>query len=125
MELSPFYGNANETSKQNSISEQEPPDDPKQLVQIKKIGDSPFTAIKHLEKWYLCIGKYRLSEELPSYKECVKESKDTSWWRVMAVMRVIAEDVYENEKLAGTIDKQKMNGLTTQTKIQFPGDTKI
>jgi len=89
-----FFTNAKLTDKQNSTSEQ--PEE-KENAEIVKIEDTPFTAVRQGTKWYLCIGRYRLADNLKNLKEVKEEAKDASWWRIMAIMRIIAEEVY-NER---------------------------
>lgn len=66
-----------------------------QLVEVIDLG-APFTAVKHGNEWFLCIGKYRLTDGLKSLKEVKEEKKDTSWLRVMQIMQIMINDDYAN-----------------------------
>lgn len=106
--LAKFFTNAKLTDKQNSTSEEK---ENAENAEIVKIEDTPFTAVRQNDKWYLCIGKYRLADNLKSLEDTKEEAKDASWWRLMAIMRIIAEEVY-NERhptsgLDATIKAQK------------------
>lgn len=99
------HGNAEklEQSKQNSSDE-------KQLFQQIKIEDTPFTAVKMgEEQWFLTMGKYRLSENLKSLEECIENSKDASWWRIMAVVNIMIKENETDQKYEKAIDNAIKN----------------
>ncbi len=77
--------------KQKSNSVKYTPDN-KQLVEIKPIEDTPFAAVKTEKTWHLVLGKYRLSTELGSYEECLEESKNATWQRIMQVIQIMIEN---------------------------------
>lgn len=63
-----------------------------QLKEVEPIEGTPFTAVKIEEKWFLSFGQYRLSEMLESKEECIDNSKDTSWERLMTIMNIVIEN---------------------------------
>lgn len=63
------------------------------LTEVKEIKGSPFVAVKHGDLWFVALGKYRISDDLPSYDACVKDIEDVSWMRILAVMTVVAKEV--------------------------------
>lgn len=89
---------ANETSKQNSSNET--------LIEQREI-DNVWTAVRTGDKWHLIIGNYKFVTNLESYEDCVRESENQSWDRLLSVMLMIAEKVYEHKKLEETIERQK------------------
>lgn len=71
----------------------------KQLVEQTKIEGTPFTAIRIDEKYFLTLGKYRLTNQLTSLEECKLEAQDASWDRIMQVIQIMIE---ENNKKTTT-----------------------
>lgn len=72
-----------ETTKETSSNDQ--------LVEIKPIEDTPFTAVKAGDKWFLALGKYRLTEPLESEEACIESTQDASWGRIMQVIQIMIE----------------------------------
>lgn len=64
----------------------------KELFEMRHIEGTPFTAVKMQDQWFLSIGKYRLTEKLKSFEECVEDSKDASWFRMMQIMKIMIEE---------------------------------
>lgn len=95
-------GSANEIDKSNLNSEKE------KLVEIKSIPETPFTAVRAGEKWFLALGRYRLTQPLEDEQACIENAKDVSWDRIVQVMRIISEEVIlENtEKAQAAILKE-------------------
>lgn len=71
--------------------------DEKQLLEQYPIKDTPFTAVKFEDKWFLTMGKYRLTEKLNSKKECEEAAKDASWIRIMQIIKIVIQE-HEAEK---------------------------
>ncbi|AXH72096.1 MAG: hypothetical protein [Microviridae sp.] len=87
----PSEKNAGSKIKQKSNSVKYTPD-PNQLVEIKPIEGTPFAAIKTEKKWHLVLGKYRLTNELDSYEQCLAETMNTTWERIMQVIQIMIEN---------------------------------
>lgn len=94
-----------DTNVEKTISSQS---DSKQLVEQHKIEGTPFTAIKFQERWFLTLGKYRLTNQLGSIEECKAEAEDASWTRIMQVMKIMIEENETEKKLEATIAEQKI-----------------
>lgn len=62
------------------------------LVEVKQIADTPFTAVRNEDKWFLALGKYKLSETVDSEEKVHDMAKDTSWSRLMNIMFIVATD---------------------------------
>lgn len=102
MEQKQSHGNAKGTGKQgfsNKSEEQLLKKDPtnNELLEQKQVEDTPFTAVRVQDKWFLTMGKYRLTEQLNTYEECVDASKDASWWRIMQIINIMIKE-HDNEK---------------------------
>ena len=69
-----------------------------ELIEAHKVEDTPFTIIKYGEKWFLTMGKYRLTEP-GTKKEAEAEVHNTSWNRIMQIMMIVAEEQIKNDKL--------------------------
>lgn len=63
-----------------------------ELVEHRKIEDTPFTAVRVNEDWFLTMGKYRLTEKLKTVEECQEEAKDASWMRIMQIVQIMIEE---------------------------------
>lgn len=97
MDSNTTHGNAKKTDKQDSNS--------KKLIEQIKIEGTPFTAIKHDTKWYLTLGKYRLTEGMSTFRAVQKESKDASWYRIMQIMNIMIDERIEQLKQLNQINK--------------------
>lgn len=63
-----------------------------QLIEYFEIKNTPFTVAKHEGKYYIMMGKYRLTEPLPNKGHAMYEAKRMSWTRIMQVISVMIED---------------------------------
>lgn len=77
-----------------------------ELLEQVSIHDTPFTAVKFGKNWFLCLGKYRLTNQLGSLDECKAEAKDASWIRIMQIIKIVIQDHEEQKQLNETIAKQ-------------------
>lgn len=105
MENGTSHGNANETDKSNSTS--------KQLMETKPINESPFTAVRLENDWFLTMGKYRLTEKLQSEEECLEAARDASWHRLMQVIQIMIE---ENDR---TIERKINEAINEFAKMEI------
>lgn len=93
--------------------------DPTNTQQIEKIEieNTPFTAVKYGDKWFLAMGKYRLTKADLTKDEALAEGVNESWWRIMQVVKIMIEEhekekgkVEPNTELEGIISKIKTIG---------------
>lgn len=70
----------------------------KQLMEVTKIEDTPFTMVRYEDQFFVALGKYRISPILKSAEECIEDTKNTSWERLMTVMNVMIIE-HDNERL--------------------------
>lgn len=77
-----------------------------ELIKIIEIEDSPFQIVKTEDKYFLAMGKYRLSEMFDTEKEAREDVKDLSWFRLLSVMHAVASEVIEHDK---AVEKAKLN----------------
>jgi hypothetical protein len=69
-----------------------------ELVEQKEIENTPFMAVRMEDKWFLTLGKYRLTEPLKTEEEVIESAKDATWERIMQVMKImIIEEKQENK----------------------------
>lgn len=85
MALEKSQTNANQT---NNIELNSANDD-KQLYQNLPIDGTPFNAVKVQEKWFITLGKYKISENFDTYEEAINDSQNTDWIRIMTIMNII------------------------------------
>lgn len=88
--------------------------DERQLFEQVPIHDTPYTAVKMEDKWFLTLGKYRLTNQLGSLEECKAEATDASWNRIMQVIQIMIEE--NNNALKAEIQtlKEQREGLKKQ-----------
>lgn len=79
-----------------------------ELVEKKRIEDSPFTAVRHDEEWHLCMGKYRLAGPYKTEEETREDSKDVSWDRLLTIMSIMITEAEEVKKLQSEVTR--LNG---------------
>jgi len=63
-----------------------------QLVERIPIEDTPFTAIKCDNQWFLTMGKYRLTEPMPSLDEVTQDAQRADWTRVMQIIQIMIDE---------------------------------
>lgn len=70
------------------------------LTEVELIDDSPFSAVKVVDKWFLALGKYRLTDLYDDKQTVLDSVNDTSWDRLLAVMHAVAMEVVDEGKQA-------------------------
>lgn len=97
------------TKETNSISADLAPNE--ELLKVTPIEDTPFACLKKDDKYYLVLGKYRLTEDLKSEEECIQASTDASWNRIMQVCAIMIAESDEIIDLKKEINelKNKLN----------------
>lgn len=76
-----------------------------QLVEQIKIEGEPFTILKWDDKYYLTLGKYRLTEALETEEQAREEVHNVSWFRILQVLHIVVK-----EELNETKYKNNANG---------------
>lgn len=77
-----------------------------QLIEVNRIDDTIFDHVRHEDKHFLALGKYRLTPDLESKEQVIEASKDTSWERLFAIIDIIA-----TEKFNEMWDNKHVNNL--------------
>lgn len=62
------------------------------LTDIQQIEGTPFTAVKAGDLYFLALGKYRLSEPMPSMEHVKEDAKRADWERLLQVIGVTIEE---------------------------------
>lgn len=75
--------NALNTNKSNLNSE---------LLENIEIEGKPFNAIRMEDKWFLAMGKYRLTEPMNSLEEVLEDAERSDWYRVMQIMNIVIKE---------------------------------
>lgn len=65
---------------------------PRELLEQIPIEDTPFIALRIDDKWYLTLGKYRLTKELPTLEAVQEETKNTTWMRIMQIIQIMINE---------------------------------
>lgn len=91
-------GSAEPTHKPESNSEQ--------LVEQIKLSGTPFTIVRIEDKWFLTIGKYRLTNQLNTREEAEAEVHDATWDRMMQIMKIMILEHEDEKKLGETLERQ-------------------
>lgn len=74
--------------------------------------EEPFTAVRVEDEWSLCLGKYRLTTGLKNFEEVEKDSLDSSWIRIMQIMKIMILDAEEERQ---HLDKYNVKKITQPT----------
>lgn len=98
------HGSANGTDKQDSS---------RQLVEKIEIENTPFTAIRVDEKWFITMGKYRLTEPIDNKEEALAAGIDESWWRIMSVIKAM---ILQHEEDKEKLKEDKLEGIISKAK---------
>lgn len=104
--------NAKSNGKQNSSTGNE-----NQILEQKPIEGTPFTAVRHLDKWFLTMGKYRLTGKLNSFDECVEQSKDASWYRIMQIINIM---IMEHDHEKPQMQQQTLEEISQDLEELYP-----
>lgn len=92
------------TSSLNTTEEQNNKEsNSKELIEKRQIPETPFTAIRIEDKWFLTLGKYRLTNPVDSYEAIEADAQNTSWDRLLQIMKIVVMDELEQR------DKIKSN----------------
>lgn len=88
---------AKETTKQGySIETEEKQIENNEIIEVIEIKNTPFTAIKEENKWFITMGKYRLTNQLKSLEECKKAIKKDPWTIIMQVCLIMIKEDKKN-----------------------------
>lgn len=90
MEQEKSLGLASPNGKPKSTSHEE-------LIEYHEIKDTPFTIARQDKDWFVLMGKYRLTQNLQTKEEAIKEARSKSWIRIMQVINIMMID-HDNEK---------------------------
>lgn len=74
-----------------------------ELVQRIPIEDTPFTAIKFDDKWFLTMGKYRLTDPVDTLEGVKEDAQRADWARVMQIMQIMIDE-NENKKATAQLN---------------------
>lgn len=91
--------NSEQLQLQTNVQEQENSNESGDLIQRIPIEGTPFTAIK-LEhtKWFLAIGKNRITEPNYEYEELLRMIDNKNWELIVNTVLVIVENMTEIRK---------------------------
>jgi len=62
------------------------------LFQQFQVDDGPFTTVKLDDKWFLTMGKYRLTEPMESREATEANARQITWHRIMQVVQIMIEE---------------------------------
>jgi len=57
----------------------------------EQVEETPFTIIKHDEKYFGVLGNHRITQLFETKEECEADLKDINWNRVMQVIWAVVE----------------------------------
>lgn len=81
-------------------TEQEPnSDSSKEMVEKIQVPETPFTMVRFEDKWFLTMGKYRLTEPADTKEEIEAQIENTSWNRIIQIILIIIKDHDEEKQL--------------------------
>jgi hypothetical protein len=62
-----------------------------EIFQHEQVEETPFTIIKHEEKYFGVLGNHRITQLFDTKEECEADLKDINWNRVMQVIWAVVE----------------------------------
>lgn len=62
-----------------------------EMFESTQIEETPFTIIKHDEKYFGVLGNHRITQIFDTKEECEADLKDINWNRVMQVIWAVVE----------------------------------
>ncbi|AXH75056.1 MAG: hypothetical protein [Microviridae sp.] len=99
-----YTAKSTETQQQNNSESSS-----KELVEKIQIENTPFHAIRMDDKWFLVMGKYRLSEPVQTLEEVKADAADASWFRIMQLIQIMLEE--DKTKTNETLKKRQIDTL--------------
>lgn len=78
-----------------------------ELVEYRPIAETPFTAVRVDTKWFLTMGKYRLTEQLDSYEQAEHDAQRADWTRIMQIMQAMIDEDHHKRKVEQSIQNMK------------------
>lgn len=91
-------------------------DDPKQLIQKIGIPGTPLTLIKVENKWFVSMGKYRLSEPYDDILKAAVDAETITLYRIMQITQIQIEDA--DRKKSEKYIEQQMQAMKDNTKTE-------
>lgn len=79
------------------------------LLESIAIHNTPFHAVRFENKWFLTLGKYRLTNQLNNLEECKAEANEDGWLRRMQIMKIMITEHLEEIKLLEELKKTEKN----------------
>lgn len=79
-----------------SAEEQNNSPSSEQLTEFIPIQDTPFTAVRIEDKYFLVMGKYRLTDAFKTFEEIEQDTTIITWNRLVQVMALIARHEIES-----------------------------
>lgn len=77
-----------------------------ELTELINIEDTPFTAVRIENKYFLAMGKYRLTELFDTYEAVTAEIHNITWNRLTQVIAIICMEEIERAKNNNTTKPQ-------------------
>lgn len=62
------------------------------LLEKIEVENTPFTIVRIDDKWFVTMGKYRLTKPLSNKDEALASALDESWWRIIQVQNIQIEN---------------------------------
>lgn len=81
-----------DTSTQNAREENNNELNSEQIIEREEVEDTPFMIVKQDEKWFVTLGKYRLTSALDSKEKAREEANKKGWTQIMQVVGIMIEE---------------------------------
>lgn len=82
-----------------------------ELLEQKEIPETPFKAVRMEDKWFLTLGKYRLTEPMQTFEQISDDAHRADWTRIMQIINIMILE-HEAERMKPKhISQQDMNNL--------------
>lgn len=62
-----------------------------------KVPNTPFTMVEHEDKFFVTMGKYKLSDDYENLEEAMRLVDEFNWDFILRVLMVVAEDIFNHK----------------------------
>lgn len=70
-----------------------------ELIERKRIGETPFEKVRTEKEQFIVMGKYRITQDEDDFQEILKECETTTNWKLLiTVIGVIVNEILEETK---------------------------
>lgn len=80
-----------------------------ELTEVIRIEDTPFSAVRIENKYFLAMGKYRLTDLVDTYQEIEQNVHNITWNRLTQVIAIICDEEISKAKNSQKLITEEFN----------------